>query len=249
MEQEIWLRILILVAALGIVGLMVCLRRYLVRLVEKRISVYQNDLLEKHCEEVEHMYRQTRGWRHDYHNHIQTMKAYLAMGRLTELDTYLNELDQDLTTVDTVIKTGNVMIDAVLNSKISLARSRDIQVEAKAIVPASLAVSEIDLSLIIGNLMDNAMEACMEIEDISKRFIRVYIDILKGQLYLYVINAVEGRPKRDGRGYRSRKGNRQGFGLMRMDRVVERYHGYLDRQDEEGVFATEILLPAVHERA
>lgn len=229
-------------------GLAVCLRWYLVRLVDRRISAYQNDLLEKHCQEVEHMYRQTRGWRHDYHNHIQTMKAYLAMGSLEELDAYLNELDQDLTTVDTVIKTGNVMIDAILNSKISLAKSRDIRVEAKAVVPARLAVSEVDLSLIIGNLMDNAMEACMEIEDASKRFIRVYIDILKGQLYLYVINAVKGRPKRSGQGYLPRKGNHHGFGLMRMDRVVERYHGYLDRQDEEGVFATEVLLPAVHAR-
>ena len=237
---------------LGIVAAMIVLaaglagwiRWYLIRLVDRRISRYQSDLLEKHCEEVEHMYRQTRGWRHDYHNHIQTMKAHLALGNLEELERYLNELDQDLTTVDTVIKTGNVMMDAILNSKISLARSRNIQVEAKAVVPSELLISEVDLSLIIGNLMDNAMEACMEIEEAGHRFIRVYIDILKGQLYLYVMNAVNGRPKRSGRGYLSRKDSRShGFGLMRIDRVVERYHGYLDRQDEEGVFATEVLLP------
>ena len=134
-------------------------RKYFLILVDRRTLEYQRDLLEKHCQEVQNMYRQTRGWRHDYHNHIQTMKAHLAMGRLQELDAYLNELDRDLTTVDTVIKTGNVMIDAVLNSKISLARQRGIAVDAKAIVPRDLdtAISEVDLSLIIGNLMDNAM--------------------------------------------------------------------------------------------
>ena len=83
------------------------------------------------------------------------MKAYLAMGRLEELSHFLGELDRDLTSVDTVIKTGNVMIDAILNSKISLAGARGITVEAKAIVPKVLAMplSEVDLSLVIGNLI------------------------------------------------------------------------------------------------
>ncbi len=235
-------------------GLSVLARILIVRLVDKRISQYQSDLLTKHCEEVENMYRQTRGWRHDYHSHIQTMKAYLALGELDKLEHYLGELDRDLTTVDTVVKTGNVMIDAVLNSKISLARSRRIQVDAKAIVPKALPISEVDFSLILGNLMDNAMEACQKIEEEQQRFIRVYIDILKGQLYLYVMNAVQGRVK--GRQtaaggavkYISTKDSRShGFGLMRIDKVVERYKGYIDRQDEENVFVTEIMLPLVHE--
>ena len=221
-------------------------RKYFLAVVDRRTLEYQKDLLEKHCQEVQSMYRQTRGWRHDYHNHIQTMKAHLAMGRLQELDAYLNELDRDLTAVDTVVKTGNVMIDAVLNSKISLARQRGISVDAKAIVPRELdtAISEVDLSLIIGNLMDNAMEACMRITEPERRFIRVYIDILKGQLYIYVMNAMEGELKRKGKVYGTLKDSRyHGFGLMRIDKVVDRYHGYLERENEEGVFATEVLLP------
>lgn len=273
----------IAVAAALFLGLLFGGRAYLVRLVDRRIDHYQSDLLEKHCEEVENMYRQTRGWRHDYHNHIQTMKAYLTMGETERLGEYLDRLDEDLTSVDTVVKTGNVMIDAVLNSKLSLARTKSIRVEAKAIVPAGLDISDIDLSLIIGNLMDNAMEACLQIEETEKRFIRVYIDTIKGQLYIYVMNAVNGRPVKKRREssreessrkksrrecfrgkrlrreensreesraaeYRSTKEGRvHGFGLMRIDRVVERYKGYIDRQDEENVFATEVLLPLVHE--
>ena len=143
------------------------IRWYVKRTIRQQIVDYQDDLLEKHCEEVENMYRQMRGWRHDYHNHIQTMKAYLTMGQLEDLNRYFQELDQDLTTVDTVIKTGNVMIDAILNSKLSLAKDKNIRIEAKAIVPADLQVSEVDLSLIIGNLLDNAMEACMKRKNLS----------------------------------------------------------------------------------
>ncbi|MCH5258631.1 MAG: GHKL domain-containing protein [Lachnospiraceae bacterium] len=215
-------------------------------LVDKHTLEYQSDLMERHCQEVQTMYRQIRGWRHDYHNHIQTMKAYLAMGKTEELDAYFNELDQDLTMIDSVVKTGNVMIDAILNSKISLAKQKGIAVDAKAIVPMELgdAVSEVDLSLIIGNLMDNAMEACMRVDDPGKRFIRVYIDVMKGELYIYVMNATSGKLKRVGKIYETIKDSRHhGFGLMRIDKAVERCHGYLERADEEGVFATEVLLP------
>jgi len=212
--------------------------------MERRLAAYQRDLMEKHCEEVENMYRQTRGWRHDYRNHIQTMKAYLSMGRYEELADYLDQLDEDLNQVDTVVKTGNVMVDAVLNSKISVARAREITVEAKARVPQQLSIAEVDLCVILGNLLDNAIEACMRISQEDQRFIRIYIDILRGQLYLYVINATAGKLRRQGGGYLSTKSAREhGYGLMRMDRVVEKYHGYLERQDEEGVFATEVLLP------
>lgn len=243
MKQQM-IYVIISVSLMAAVAAVFLIRRYIIKMIDKRISLYQSDLMEKHCEEVENMYRQTRGWRHDYHNHIQTMKAHLAMGNLEELSDYLDHLDTDLTTVDTVIKTGNVMIDAILNSKISLAKARGIFIDAKAIVPKNISMSEVDLSLIIGNLLDNAMEACMKIEEPEKRFIRVYIDILKGQLYIYVMNSIDEELKRSGKTYISTKNSRyHGFGLMRMDKVVEKYHGYLERQDEEGVFATEVMLP------
>jgi sensor histidine kinase regulating citrate/malate metabolism len=225
------------------------LQRYIINAIYKKTLTYQSDLMEKHCAEVQNMYLQTRGWRHDYRNHMQVMKTYLAMGKLEELETYLSDLDTDLTTVDTVIKTGNIMIDAILNSKISLAKNSNIKVEAKAIVPKELetSIKEVDLSVIIGNLMDNAMEACMKIENPDDRFIRVYIDILKGQLYIYIINSTSGQLKRAGKIYETSKNKREhGFGLMRVDKVVERYNGYLERQDEEGVFATEIMLPLMN---
>lgn len=242
---------IILICLVAIIVTAFFMGRWFLWRIDKRTLLYQSDLLEKHCAEVENMYRQTRGWRHDYHDHIQTMKAYLAMGELDELSDFLGELDKDLLTVDTVVKTGNVMIDAILNSKISLAKAKGIRVDAKAIVPKDLdiSISEIDLGLVIGNLMDNAMEACEKVEAYNDRFIRVYIDILKGQLYLYIMNSAVGRRKRTGRVYASTKnGQYHGFGLMRIDKVIDKYNGYLDRQDEEGVFATEVMLPLKQER-
>lgn len=235
--------IVILLGMVCIFLLVLICRAVFIRLVDKRIAAYQNDLVEKHYEEVENMYRQVRGWRHDYKHHIQTMKAHLAMEQYAELESYLNELDADLMTVDTVIKTGNVRIDAALNSKLALARAKGIRVNAKAIVPRELAIKEVDLCVIIGNLLDNAIEACLKEEDREKQFIRVYIDILKEQLYLYVSNSMTDNIRRQGGQYLSTKRGSHGFGLMRIDRVVKKYGGFLNRQHEEGVFATEIMLP------
>ena len=108
--------------------------------IDRRIAAYQNDLITKHCDEVNHIYRTMRGWRHDYHNHIQAMLA--MTDNPEDLRKYLWMLNNDLTTVDTVLKTGNVMVDAILNSKLSLIKSKNIAVNAKATVPTELRISE-----------------------------------------------------------------------------------------------------------
>ena len=48
--------------------------------IDKRLAAYQRELIEVHYAEVENMYKQIRGWRHDYRNHIQVLKAYAASG-------------------------------------------------------------------------------------------------------------------------------------------------------------------------
>ena len=234
-------KILSALVVLAVIFFMI--KKYIDYSTNQKIADYQREIVEKHYEEVDNMYRQTRGWRHDFHNHIQTMKAYLELGNVEELKEYLDKLDQDLTAVDRVIKSGNTKIDAVLNSKISLAREKEIYVNAKAVVPKRISVSEIDLSVIIGNLMDNAMESCMKIEDKEKRFIRIYVDVLKGNLYIYIMNSVGNPLKKTGNSYVSTKVGNHGFGLMRLDSLVKKYQGYLNRQDETDVFVTEIMLP------
>lgn len=214
------------------------------RYVNRRISRFQNELVNRHYDEVETMYRKMRGWRHDYHNHIQILKAYMSLTQYQEAARYLEQLEKDLTAVDTVLRTGNVMVDAILNSKLSLIQERDIQVDATATVPREIPISDIDLSVLIGNLMDNAMEACGKVPR-EDRFIRVYIDVIKKQLYISVTNSMQGKAKRRGERFLSDKQGNHGFGLLRIDDIVTKHGGYINRQTEDGIFATEVMLPLV----
>lgn len=213
------------------------------KLVDKRLASYQRELVETHYAEVENMYRQIRGWRHDYRNHIQTMKAYASSNDMDAIRKYLDELDTDLSTVDTVIKTGNAMADAIFNSKISLAKSKQIEVIADAHIPVALKISELDLCVIIGNLFDNAIEASLKLP-VEQRKIRVYMDMKNTQLYISFTNftAAKKLHKENGR-FRTTKGDGHGFGLVRIDGIIERLDGYISRNSEDGAFTTEILLP------
>ena len=110
--------------------------------IEKQIASYQHELIETHYREVDNMYRQIRGWRHDYRNHIQLMKVLAANGDMDAIKDYLDKLETDLSTVDTVVKTGNAMADAILNSKISLAKSKSIAVKVDAHIPVTNRFSD-----------------------------------------------------------------------------------------------------------
>ena len=214
--------------------------------IKKRITEYQSRLIETHVEEVENIYKQMRRWRHDYHNHIQTMKAFLTSDTDASAEhlEYLNKLDADLISVDIVVKTGNVTTDAMLNSKLSLAAAKDINITAKAALPQKFKISEIELCVIIGNMLDNSIEACMRLPDENGRFIKVDIGAHKSMFYISVLNSTDGKTNKQGVRYISAKDlPSRGFGLMSIDRIVAKYRGYVNRQNENGVFTTEIMFP------
>ena len=228
---------------LSVLGAAVCVTAVIVRRKEeKRLGEFQDNILKKQREEVQNIYQTMRGLRHDYHNHMQTIKAYLAMNQVEETLAYLEHLEEDLDSIDIAIQTGNVALDAILSSKISIASKRDINVDYTAKVPDKLQVSDVHLCAIIGNLLDNAVEACESVET-GKRFIRVYIGIFRKQLYLSVSNATSAARRRSLAELATTKQGEHGLGLGRVDRIVESYNGFLNRKNEPGIFATEIMLP------
>ena len=213
--------------------------------IDKQIERYQRELIDTHYQEVENMYKKMRGWRHDYRNHIQTMKVLADKGDLESIKEYLNKLDEDLATVDTVVKTGNAMADAILNSKISLAKSKGINVKVDAHVPVKLKMSELDLCVILGNLFDNAIEASLPLPE-NERLIRVYMVMKNTQLYISFTNFTASKKQtKEANLFKTTKGDGHGFGLVRIDSIIEKLDGYLSRNSEDGAFTTEVLIPQV----
>lgn len=241
MKLEMMVGILLVLALLaavaGILIVKVFMPRHMIRLLER----YQNALVERQFEEIRNTYREMRGWRHDYKNHMQVLKVYVEQRQWQECLDYILQMDQDLSNVDHVIKTGNVMADAIVNSKVSLAETKNISMNVTAKIPEDMPVSDVEFCILFGNLMDNAIEACEQIVSGEDRFIRVYIGMFKKQFYISVTNATNRKSRV--RKYDSMKGKGHGLGLYRIDKIIKERNGYVNRKDEPGVFATEIMLP------
>lgn len=108
-----------------------------------------------------------------------------------------------------------------------------------------LKSSEIDLCCIIGNLFDNAIEASLALPK-EQRIIRIYMDMKGTQLYISFSNFTAGKKmKKEGNLFKSTKGEGHGLGLIRIDDIVKRLDGYINRNSEDGAFTTEILIPQV----
>ena len=231
----------------GIAALIFVLLEYLLQRIMKREEdktiIYQNKLMKQQMDDIENIYMTMRGWRHDYHNHLQSLKGYLSLNKVDQMKNYLNELETDLDSIDTLYHSGNLQLDSILNAKLAIAEKGQIRIHCDASIPPQLHVSDLDLCVILGNLLDNAIESCRKIKNPDERFIRVYIGILKKQLYISITNATSETVKQRTDHYFTTKRGDHGHGLKRVDQVVKKYDGYLNRQNEPGVFATEIILP------
>ena len=106
-------------------------------------------------------------------------------------------------------------------------------------------MSELDLCVILGNLFDNAIEASMSLPE-EERLIRVYMVMKNTQLYISFTNftAVKKQIKQSNL-FKTTKGDGHGFGLIRIDGIIEKLDGYLSRNSEDGAFTTEILIPQI----
>lgn len=204
---------------------------------------HQNKLVRHHIDEVQSIYLTMREWRHDYHNHMQTLKAHMAMAQYDLANQYLDELEKDLNDIRIFIKSGNINLDAILNSKLSLAKSKNIAVNCKAELPSKLTISDIDLCVLIGNLLDNALEACEQMPCDEEPFLRIYIGVFKQQLYISVANATKELTRKLDHEYTTNKRGNHGHGLKRIYNTVKKYEGFINSQNEPGVFITEIMLP------
>ena len=208
-----------------------------------KLVEYQTEQSEKHLNEVRSIHKEMRGYKHDFHHHLQALKGQLEAGEVDRALAYIEQLDNQLMNVDTLLKTGNVSLDAILSAKIAQAKAENIAVTVKANVPDQLTISDLDLSIIIGNLLDNAIEACRTVT--GERFIRIFISMKGTMLYFSMLNAAGAKKKKTGSLFATHKDGVHGFGLRRAEAILEEHGGWVKYNSEDGAFTSEFLVPAV----
>lgn len=208
-----------------------------------RLMELQEEQAQRHLAEVRGAYREMRGYKHDFHHHLQTLKGQLEAGQVQRALDYISQLDESLRGLDALLKTGNITVDAILSSKFAQAKAQGVSVTVQANLPEKLLLTDMELSILLGNLLDNAIEACREAE--GEKFLRLTLTLKGNMLYGYLLNAAgEKKPKR-GSLFPSGKRGVHGFGLYRAEAILKRHDGWVKFNSEDGAFTSEFLVPAM----
>lgn len=210
-------------------------------------SQLQRASLEKlHHEEIYTLYQNTRAWRHDYRNHLQVIKSYAESAKRDELLSYMGSIEGSLDSIDLKIRSGNELLDAIINSKMTRAEACGIEFEVKISIPtSSMGIDPVDLTTLIGNLLDNSIEACERIESAGeRRFIELKMFDISGETGILVKNSMTGKiEKSEGIFITSKRKGDHGIGMSQINSIVKKYRGYLNCNTEGTVFETLIHLP------
>lgn len=219
------------------------LEEYSAAYYEKELLTRQNRAYRAEFELMRQSERQASALRHDMQNHLAALREYAAQGRLRELERYLDAFDQKLVRPG-LVHTGNPDIDSILNYKLEQAVSAGARLELDVKLPEGFLADAFDLNVILGNLLDNAVEALAGSE--GKR-ITLSLRADRGVFFLRLTNSYDGVTIQtdgpEGPIYRSRKGGEgHSLGLGIVRHIVDQYHGELWIDPSGAVFAVEAIL-------
>ena len=215
-------------------------------ILEKQVSS-----LQEHMGEMERVYSGIRGMRHDMKNTISLIMQ-LAVGKEEELKAYLEELNQTMDRLEFRFKTGNTVVDTLLNMKYHEIASTvpDLQMDVEGLqFPEKLFIQSYDIGIIIGNALDNAIEACRKLkvkEPDAEAFIRISSFQKRELFFLKVENSFDGKVVRKPQNEFpvTDKADREnhGIGLANIKSTAEKYQGTMDFKVKGRVFILSVMM-------
>jgi signal transduction histidine kinase len=184
-----------------------------------------------------------RQFRHDIKNKLLAIGQMLDKGNYLEAEDYTKQIIGKLEHIKMYSQTGNVVFDSIVNYKLAEAENYDISVTADIIVPENLDISGDDLVIILGNLLDNAIEAAKDIKIERKIWIKIRYE--KECIIFCIRNTYEKKIReREGVLLTQKQDIQQhGIGLQSVDTVIEKYHGSKHICYDDKQFEIDIILP------
>lgn len=181
--------------------------------------------------------------RHDLRHHLVTISEFLGKKEVVAAHEYLNRLcnHYDDSLIPTVCH--NQSADALICHYLKLARQQGIDVDVNLHIPDNLGIDDLDLCVIIGNCLENAIEACNKINGTEQCFIDINASITKGYLVIKITNSFNGIVQsQDDAFVSSKKSADSGIGLSSVKTLAAKYHGQCFISFDQHVFKVSISL-------
>lgn len=216
----------------------------------------QVDQMQAHIREIEQLYTGVRSMRHDMQNYLFDIKSLLAAQGVSvegegELAGYFSGIGTALDALNFYFHTGNPVTDVVLNGKYQQAKSLGIQFDSEFLFPSDYGIDVFDLSIILNNALNNALEACEVLsgsDPEAERFISVTTYCKNNMFLIEVKNSFDGTVcvTEDG-GLKSRKQDthRHGLGFQNIVRCADKYLGSADYTCCDRTFTLIVMLQKI----
>ena len=205
--------------------------------LEQKISMYANQL-----DTIMKTENKIRGLQHDMKHHIIQLELMAKQNGQSDIEEYLQNMADFMSNPEEVVHTGNLDIDSVLNYMISKAKQVLKEVNVKVNIPSDIA-SHFNINVIIGNLLENAIEAAVNTEN---KILDIDIHYKQGVLYLDISNSYSNKVTvKEHRFLTSKEDDhKHGIGLYNVKKMVEEHNGVLQFCYDENMFRVKIMMYA-----
>lgn len=207
---------------------------------------HANMLLAMQSSQYDHILEsieQTKTARHDLRYHLHVISALVEQKKYDELQQFLEQYAATVNIENELLVCKNFAVNSIASYMISKARKQNINVNITLHLDNHICFYDTDLCIIIGNCMENAIDACMLLPE-SERFINANAQIIRNNLSFTIDNSFNGMIEKNGDTFMSfKRGNTvEGIGLTSVKTIVEKYNGLIDIQHENKIFMVSILL-------
>ncbi len=192
-------------------------------------------------EKINSYIHETARIRHDMRQHYLSIRGFVHRKDISGLERYIDNVDQNDFTDDLVSVCANNAANTVMKHYISLARQKGIEVTVNADIPEECSISESDMCIVLGNLLENAVEAVLTKSYTHKRFIDIKAQPAGKQLAILIINSYEKTVRKSGEGFLSATHDGEGMGIKSVKRIVEKNNGVIRINYDDEVFKVYIL--------
>ncbi len=211
--------------------------------IEYSLMAQQNKFYRQQLDIMQESSQRTKAIRHDLKNHLGSIAQMVKHSEVDKTIQYIDDTLEQVNCEAEISSTGNLILDSMVNYKLYDISKKGVKLNYKVIVPPDLPMSDFDLTIILGNIIDNALEALGHVTS-NQKLLDISISYNRDRLIITVRNSFDGQVKIENDRLQTMKASKEnhGIGSMNIESIVKKYNGGLTITHDAEFFTIDAIL-------